>query len=232
MKKLVTSMLVIAFVSVMSGAALAENAAPEKALYTQTSGGKIWHDLSWWGLSGAKPLPVKDATRSGYWWWPKEPVSNANDSELWGNRGKVFHNVYAPPADKKVAAAQPPAATPPATPARKFVVLNNVLFDFDKSVLKPEGKAEVDKLVAELKKYPKDTVQVVGHTCDLGSDAYNQALGQRRADAVQKYIVEQGIDKARVSTASKGETAPAVKNDSAANRKLNRRAEFVGTVVN
>jgi len=233
MKKLVTCLLTIALVSVMSGAAFAESKAPEKALYTQTSGGKVWHDLSWWGKSGAKPGPTKDATRAYFWWWPKEPVSNANDSELWGNRGKVYHNVWT----EKVAEVKPPVVkepekTKPAEASRVFVVLNNVLFDFDKAVLKPEGKAEVDKLVAELKKYPKDTVVVVGHTCDIGTDAYNMALGQRRADAVKKYILEQGVDAARVTSTSKGESAPAVPNDSAAHRKLNRRAEFKGTVVN
>jgi outer membrane protein OmpA-like peptidoglycan-associated protein len=134
--------------------------------------------------------------------------------------------------EKKITKVEPPAETKKPEATRTFVVLNNVLFDFDKAVLKPEGKAEVDKLVAELKKYPKDKVEVVGHTCDIGATDYNQALGQRRADAVKKYILEQGIDAARVTSTSKGETAPAVPNDSAAHRKLNRRAEFKGTVVN
>ena len=232
MKKLVTCVLTIALVTLVSGAAFAEGKAPAKALYTQTSGGKVWSDLSWWGNSGAKPAPVKDATRSGYWWWPKEAASNANDSELWGNRGVVYSQYKEKVAEKPKPVTPPPAETKPATPSRTFVVLNNVLFDFDKSVLKPEGKAEVDKLAAELKKYPKDTVEVIGHTCDIGADAYNMALGQRRADAVKKYLVEQGIDAARVKSSSKGETAPAVKNDSAAHRALNRRAEFKGTVVN
>ena len=107
----------------------------------------------------------------------------------------------------------------------------DAFFDFDKAVLKPEGKVEVDKLVAEMKKFAKDTVVVEGHTCDIGADTYNMGLGQRRADAVQKYMVESGIDAARVQTVSFGETKPAVPNDSAANRKLNRRAEFKVTIV-
>lgn len=215
MKKLVVSVLMITLVT-LSGSALAQ--------------GKVWDDLSWWGQSGATPAPVKDATRSGYWWWPREPVSNAGDAEAWGNRGVVY-SMYTEPVAKKPPVVTPPVAPPPA-PARQFVVLNNVLFDFDKSVLKPEGKAEVDKLVAELKKYPKDTVAVVGHTCNVGPDAYNMGLGQRRADAVAKHLVASGIDASRITASSKGETEPAVPNDTPANRKLNRRAQFLGQVVN
>ncbi len=200
---------------------------------------KQWDDMSWWGNTGATPAPVEDAAarpgnctgcpslntevgRSGYWWWPKEPASNAGDAELWGNRGIVFHK-YEPKAE-------PPAPpTPPAAPAqveRTLPVMNNVLFDFDKSVLKPEGKAAADVVINEMKKYTQDTAVIEGHTCDLGSDAYNQGLGQRRADAVKAYMVESGVDAARVQTQSLGESQPAVANDSDANRKLNRRAVF------
>jgi OOP family OmpA-OmpF porin len=112
------------------------------------------------------------------------------------------------------------------------VIFNNVLFDFDKAVLKPEGKAVVDQVVAELKAHGQDTVVVEGHTCDIGSDVYNQGLGQRRADAVKSYMVENGIDAARISSVTKGEAEPAVPNDGDANRKLNRRAEFDITIVN
>ncbi len=197
---------------------------------------KVWDDMSWWGNTGATPEPVADsntgcgaAGRSGYWWWPKEPASNVDDSELWGNRGIVY-NQWVKPVEE-VKPADPPPPPPPPKVDRTAIVLNNVLFDFDKAVLKPEGKAEVDKLVAEMKKHGKDTVVIEGHTCDLGPAEYNMGLGQRRADAVKKYMVESGIDAARVETVSLGLTRPAVPNDGPANRKLNRRAEFKITVV-
>lgn len=199
-------------------------------------GPKHWDDFSWWGNSGAKPEPQPDKgaaicggePRSCYWWWPKEPSSNSGDTELWGNRGVVYH-CWEKPAEQA-----PPKVTPPPPPPaeRKKVLFNNVLFDFDKAVLKPEGKAVVDQVVAELKAHPKDTVVVEGHTCDIGSDAYNMGLGQRRADAVKKYMVENGIDAGRITTKSLGESTPAVPNDSDANRKLNRRAQFDITIVN
>lgn len=203
-----------------------------------TCGPKTWDDMSWWGNTGATPEPYPDqgaaicednAPRSCYWWWPTEPASNSGDSELWGNRGVVYHCWVQPPV--------PPPPLPPTPPLppkvdRTAIVLNNVLFDFDKAVLKPEGKAEVDKLINEMKANPGDTVVIEGHTCDLGSDAYNMGLGQRRADAVKSYMVESGIAAERITSTSLGETTPAVPNDGPANRKLNRRAQFNITIVN
>ena len=197
--------------------------------------GKVWDDLSWWGKSGATPEPVKDAGPTncnrpdpGYWWWPTEPKSNSEDKDLWGNRGVVYalYEKEAPPPP-----VTPPPPVPPAPPKRQKPVYSSVLFDFDKAVLKPEGKAEVDKTVADLKKNGKDTIVVEGHTCDIGDEKYNMGLGQRRADAVKKYMVEQGIAEGRITTKSFGETKPAVPNDSAANRKLNRRVMLDQAIV-
>jgi len=190
---------------------------------------KVWDDMSWWGNTGATPEPVADSKgRSGYWWWPKEPASNAGDSELWGNRGIVYS------AWEKPVPPAPPAPTPPppAPPVQKRTapVFNHVLFDFDKAVLKPEGKAIVDEVIAYLKKYPQDKVTIEGHCCNIGTEEYNMGLGQRRADAVKKYMVENGIDPSRITTISYGESRPAVPNDTPQNRKLNRRAVFVITI--
>jgi len=197
-------------------------------LSTPAQAAKHWDDMSWWGNTGAKADPVADSKgRAGYWWWPTEAASNVDDGELWGNRGIVYH-VYAK------AEAEPTPATPgtppvagPAEVKKRDAISAAVLFDFDKAILKPEGKLEVDKIVGELKAHAGDTIEVSGHTCTVGADAYNMGLGQRRADAVKKYIVDSGIDAGRVSTVSFGETKPAVPNDTAANRKLNRRAEFL-----
>ena len=137
-------------------------------------------DLSWFGNTGATAGPVKDADYSGYWWWPTNPASNSNDQELWGNRGVVYnmYKVTPPPAPK--VPEKPKAAAPKPEVKRSVPVANAILFDFDSAVLKPEGQKEVARVADIMKKNAGDTVTVEGHTCDKGSDAYNQALGQRR----------------------------------------------------
>lgn len=151
-----------------------------------------------------------------------------NGSELnsVGAIDKMVRTIFFGP---KQAAPAPSAPGPQV--ARTAILLNNVLFDLDKSILKPEGKVEVDKLIAEMKAHPKDTVLIEGHTCDLASDAYNMGLGQRRADSIKTYMTEKGIDVKRMSTKSFGETTPAVPNSSEENRKLNRRGEFKITIA-
>ncbi|MCX5758790.1 MAG: OmpA family protein [Candidatus Hydrogenedentes bacterium] len=216
MKKLLVLTLAVAMVT-LSGSAFAQ--------------GKVWDDLSWWGQSGATPAPVRDCVRSGYWWWPLEPKSNANDEELWGNRGVVYANYTEKAPEPAKVTPPPPKETPKQAVKRTTPVFNHVLFDFDKSVLKPEGKAETDKVIAGLKEHAKDTLLIEGHTCNIGTPEYNMGLGQRRADSVKKYMVEQGIPEARISTKSFGLTQPAVPNDSPEHRKLNRRAVFDITVV-
>jgi OOP family OmpA-OmpF porin len=121
-------------------------------------------------------------------------------------------------------------AAPPANPVREkreMVLSGEVLFDFDKSILKPEGKVEVDRVIGLLKEFPNDDIEIAGHTCDRGADEYNMALSQRRADAVRDYAIAQGIQPERITTKAYGETMPAVPNTDEANRKLNRRITFV-----
>ncbi|MBN9320598.1 MAG: OmpA family protein, partial [Delftia acidovorans] len=110
---------------------------------------------------------------------------------------------------KPVAAAVAPAATPaPAAPApapapapavaSKVTFSADAFFDFDKSVLKPEGKAKLDDLASKVKGINLEVVIAVGHTDSVGSDAYNQKLSVRRAEAVKAYLVSKGIEKNRV----------------------------------
>ncbi|MCP4640352.1 MAG: OmpA family protein, partial [bacterium] len=151
---------------------------------------------------------------------------NAGDAELWGNRGLVYSQ-YTPPKPPVEDPVDPPPPPPPPNVLHKKTVFNDVLFDFDKSNIRATEIPTIDHVIAELKKYKDDTVVIMGHTCDVGSEAYNKALGQRRADAVKKYLIEHGIDAGRITAKSCGEGKPAVANDTPANRKLNRRGVFV-----
>lgn len=218
MKKVLTGAMLLALIAGWGATAAAEE------------------DMSWWGNTGATPEPVQDATRSGYWWWPTQPASNVDDGEVWGNAGIVY-GMWCKAEEKPEPAPPAPPAPPKPEPApapkvtRSWPVDAKVLFDFDRAVIRSDEVDELNIIADELKKHAKDTLTVEGHTCDIGAEAYNMDLGQRRADAVKKYLADAGVDAGRITAVSKGEAEPAVPNTSAGNRKLNRRVVFLLDMV-
>jgi len=106
---------------------------------------------------------------------------------------------------------------------------SSVLFAFDKSDLTANAKTTVGDLNTILQKYPDENVLVIGHTDDVGTDSYNQALSERRASSVANYLISEGVSSGRVTTKGMGETDPKVANDTEAHRAENRRVEFVLT---
>lgn len=141
--------------------------------------------------------------------------------------------VAAPAAPAPVAAPAAPAAPAvPAAPAtEKVSFAADAFFDFDKSVLKPEGKAKLDDLADKVKGITLEVIIAVGHTDSVGTDAYNQKLSERRSEAVKSYLVGKGIEASRVYVEGKGEKQPVADNKSAEGRAKNRRVEIevVGT---
>ncbi|MDQ1834463.1 OmpA family protein [Massilia scottii] len=131
------------------------------------------------------------------------------------------------------AAAQPPAEpVKPMNPvAEKSTFSAEAVFAFDSAVLRPEGKASLDELLAKLQGMDADVMITVGHTDSIGRAAYNEKLSLRRAASVKAYLVSKGVDAARVYTEGKGETQPVADNKTAEGRARNRRVtvEVVGT---
>jgi OOP family OmpA-OmpF porin len=113
----------------------------------------------------------------------------------------------------------------------KITLQADTLYDFNKSDLKPEGKATLDKIAADLSKIKLEVIIAVGNTDSIGTDAYNMALGQRRAQSVKTYLVSKGVDGSRIYTESKGKSNPVASNATAEGRAKNRRTdiEVVGT---
>ena len=138
----------------------------------------------------------------------------------------------AAPAPRAAAPAPAPAPAPAA--ATKVTYAADAFFDFDKSVLKAEGKAKLDDLVGKVKGINLEVIIAVGHTDSVGTDAYNQKLSVRRAEAVKAYLVSKGIEKNRVYTEGKGEKQPVADNKTKEGRAKNRRVEIevVGTRAN
>ncbi|MFD2787454.1 OmpA family protein [Hymenobacter rubripertinctus] len=106
------------------------------------------------------------------------------------------------------------------------VVLNNIFFDFDKATLRKESTGELERLQKLLTETPALRLEISGHTDNVGADAYNKDLSQRRAKAVVDYLVTKGVDKGRLTFAGYGDTQPVAPNTTKAGRQLNRRTEF------
>ena len=113
----------------------------------------------------------------------------------------------------------------------KVTFATETFFDFDKAVLKPEAQSKLSDLVEKMKTISVEVVIAVGHADATGSDAYNQRLSMRRAEAVKKFLVGKGVEANRIYTEGKGESAPVADNRTREGRAKNRRVEVevVGT---
>ena len=148
-----------------------------------------------------------------------------------GCDGALAQAAAATPAAPAATPAAPAPAAKPAVAASKVTYAADAFFDFDKAVLKPEGKAKLDDLVGKIQGINLEVIIAVGHTDSVGSDAYNQKLSVHRAEAVKAYLVSKGIEKNRVYTEGKGEKQPVADNKTKEGRAKNRRVEIevVGT---
>ncbi|MDI6753823.1 MAG: OmpA family protein [Thermodesulfobacteriota bacterium] len=147
----------------------------------------------------------------------------------------------APPAPAPRVEAAPPAPAPPApaprveaappapAPEPVDLVSLRIQFAFDDYSLSTKAKENLEKLAAWMSKNPKEKMQIEGHTCDIGTNEYNLALGERRANSAKKYLEALGVGSAKISTISYGEERPLVPNKEEAERSKNRRDDFVKT---
>ncbi|MBD8543191.1 OmpA family protein [Oxalobacteraceae sp. CFBP 8761] len=172
----------------------------------------------------------------------RDPLGNRGEMDLASISlirafGRPAARTIPAPAPAPVAApqeVQPVAPVVEAAPqpvSEKVSFAAEALFDFDRALVKPEGKAALDDLMRKLQGMDTEVMIAVGHTDSVGSDAYNQKLSLRRADAVKAYLVSKGLDQARLYTEGKGETQPIADNATAEGRARNRRVviEVVGT---
>ena len=138
--------------------------------------------------------------------------------------------VAAEPAPAPVVVQTPPPPQPQPV-SEKVSFAAESLFDFDKSVVKPAGKAALNELLGKLQGMDTEAMVSVGHADSVGSDAYNQKLSLRRAEAVKSYLVSKGVAPSRVFVEGKGESQPVADNKTAEGRAKNRRVivEVVGS---
>jgi len=142
-----------------------------------------------------------------------------------------------PPAEPAKPAPPAPPAPPPAKPAepakpapqsvRESVVIQaDALFDFDKSVLRPDGKKAIDDALAKIQGTDLEMVIATGHTDSIGTEQYNQRLSERRAEAVKQYLESKGIPASKITTIGKGESQPVATNKTKEGRQKNRRVDI------
>jgi OmpA-OmpF porin, OOP family len=148
--------------------------------------------------------------------------------------------VVTPAAPSPAAPARPSAPAAPATPAapaapakpapssvrQSIVIQADALFDFDKSVLRPDGKRSIDDALSKINGVDLEMVIATGHTDSIGTNQYNQRLSERRAQAVKDYLVSKGIAASKVTTIGKGETQPVATNKTKEGRQKNRRVDI------
>jgi OOP family OmpA-OmpF porin len=140
----------------------------------------------------------------------------------------------APPPPPPVAKPEPKPEAKPKPVAEKVTFAADVLFDFDRSVIKPEGKSKLDDLANKVRGVNLEVVIAIGHADSIGSDEYNQRLSVRRAESVKAYMVSRGVEPNRVYTEGKGEKQPVASNRTSDGRAKNRRTEIevIGTRKN
>ena len=146
--------------------------------------------------------------RTGYW----TPAAAANDPA-----GCACDKDILPKEKCEPKKAMPMSHAKPAS--AKVTLAADALFDFNKSVLRPEGKAKLEELVTKSKALNLEVIIAVGHTDRIGSDSYNQKLSEKRAAAVKTFLVSKGIEANKVYTEGKGEKQPVTGDKCKGNKK-------------
>ena len=213
MKKLnkVAMMFAVAALATAAGAqtrVTAANGGPTIDNWQNGTGELVWKN-------GTNELCWRDAN-----WTPATAAAGCD--------GALVPAAAAPAAP---GAAPVAPAAPPAVAASKVTFAADAFFDFDKSVLKPEGRAKLTDLVSKIRDVNLEVIIAVGHTDSIGSVPYNQRLSVRRAEAVKAFLVSKGIERNRVYTEGKGKSQPVADNKTKEGRAKNRRVEIevVGT---
>ncbi|MCZ2134947.1 MAG: OmpA family protein [Burkholderiales bacterium] len=201
-----------AVVALSAGVVFAQ-ANPANSGYVISATGAADNNIVRSGKYGATNNSDNLCWRTGFW-TPAMAIPEC-DPDL----AKKPAPAPAPAAPATPPSAPPPAAAPkapeapkapPAPAVQKITLASKALFDFDKAVLKPEGKAVLDReIVGRIKEVQKlELVLVTGHTDRLGSQQYNQKLSERRAHAVASYLESHGVPKDKVETLGMGKTQP------------------------
>jgi len=201
-----------------SGFTLGENREEKKKKEVE----QLQEQFKWWPTD-AKPAPVKDELRGGYWWWPVTP----GESKPWGNRGFIY--VYKIIFDYKEEELPPPKAQEmrPSLLIKKIVKNVKIYFDYDKADLRNDAVSLLDKAVSTLKKDPETSILVTGN-CDIrGTEKYNEKLGRKRAESTKNFMLSKGIPEDRIKIVSRGKLDAIAHITDLVGMQKDRNAQFM-----
>ena len=172
--------------------------------------------FSWWPTD-SKPAPVKDANRSGYWWWPDEP----GQARPWGNQGYVYVRKII--FDYRTADGE----QKPSLVIKRVITNVKAYFDYDKADLRDDARAILSKALYTMRHNPEADILITGNTDQRGSEDYNQGLGEHRAAAVKDYMISNGIENKRVRLLSRGKLDALAPTNDIVGMQKDRNAQFV-----
>lgn len=178
--------------------------------------------FEWWPTD-AKPGPVKDAERGGYWWWPKEP----GKITPWGNRGYIY--LYKIIFDYKEEELPPPQPQElrPSLLIKKIIKNVKIYFDYNKAGLREDTIVILKKAVETLKRNPEASILITGNCDRRGSEAYNEKLGRRRGEAVKEFMLENGLKDERIRIISRGKLDAVAPISDIVGMQKDRNAQFM-----
>ncbi|MEI8175748.1 MAG: OmpA family protein [Candidatus Omnitrophota bacterium] len=179
-------------------------------------------EFTWWPTD-AKPGPVKDSDRGGYWWWPEAP----GKVFPWGNRGYCY--VYKLIFDYKEEElpAPKPKEMRPSLLIKKIVKNVKIYFDYNKAELRDDGLRVLNNAVESLKRNPQTSILITGN-CDIrGTENYNEKLGNKRGASVKKYMLDNGIPEERIKIVSRGKLNAVAPLTDLVGMQKDRNAQFM-----
>ena len=172
--------------------------------------------FAWWPTD-AKPGPVKDPDRSGYWWWPDTP----GQARPWGNQGfiyvrKIIFDYKSTQGEMK-----------PSLIIKRVIKNVKIYFDYDKSDIRDDAKDILSKALYTLEKNPKADILITGNADVRGSEKYNLKLGEHRADSVRGYLTGQGLAESRIRILSRGKLDALAPTHDLVGMQKDRNAQFM-----
>lgn len=212
---LIAGILAVFFIQ---GLIFAQNAKDSKSRELE----EMQKDFEWWPTD-AKPAPVKDKSRGGYWWWPVEPGKAAP----WGNRGYVYvYKIIYDYKEDELPEAKP-SEMRPSLLIKKIIKNVKIYFDYNKSELREDARDILKQAAGILKRNEGSSILVTGN-CDIrGTEAYNEKLGRQRAQSVRAFMLEQGIPDGNIRIVSRGKLDAIAPVTDLVGMQKDRNAQFM-----